>query len=389
MQFAKRMDRFGEGIFTKLSDIKRSKLERGETVIDLSIGTPNIPPGKHIIEALCTAAADERNYVYALSDQSALLEAVSDWYRERYEVELDPKTEICSLLGSQEGLAHISLSIVDDGDVVLVPDPCYPVFADGPLLAGAKLHYMPQKKENGYVIDLRDIPEHVARQAKLMLVSYPNNPTTAMAPDSFYVDLIAFAKKYDIIVLHDNAYSELVFDGKSCGSFLSFPGAKEVGVEFNSLSKTYGLAGARIGFCVGNEEVVSRLKILKSNMDYGMFLPIQQAAIAAITGDQSGVETTRKAYEHRRDILCDGLNALGWKIDKPEATMFVWAAIPSHYETSEDFVMDMVTKAGVIITPGSAFGPSGEGYVRMALVQDEENLKQAVDAVRQSGILNV
>ncbi|MUG44419.1 aminotransferase class I/II-fold pyridoxal phosphate-dependent enzyme [Paenibacillus woosongensis] len=389
MQFAKRMDRFGEGIFTKLSDIKRSRLDRGETVIDLSIGTPNIPPGKHIIEALCTAAADERNYIYALSDQSALLEAVSDWYKERYQVALDPKTEVCSLLGSQEGLAHISLSIVDEGDVVLVPDPCYPVFADGPLLAGAKLHYMPQKKENGYVINLKDIPEQAARQAKLMLVSYPNNPTTAMAPDSFYVDLVAFAKKYDIIVLHDNAYSELVFDGKSCGSFLSFPGAKEVGVEFNSLSKTYGLAGARIGFCVGNKEVVSRLKILKSNMDYGMFLPIQQAAIAAITGDQSGVETTRKAYEQRRDILCDGLNALGWKIDKPEATMFVWASIPSHYGTSEDFVMDMVTKAGVIITPGSAFGPSGEGYVRMALVQDEENLKQAVDAVRQSGILNV
>lgn len=389
MQFAKRMDRFGEGIFTKLSDIKHSRLDRGETVIDLSIGTPNIPPGKHIIEALCTAAADERNYVYALSDQNALLEAVSGWYKERYQVALDPKTEVCSLLGSQEGLAHISLSIVDEGDVVLVPDPCYPVFADGPLLAGAKLHYMPQKKENGYVINLKDIPEQAARQAKLMLVSYPNNPTTAMAPDSFYVDLVAFAKKYDIIVLHDNAYSELVFDGKSCGSFLSFPGAKEVGVEFNSLSKTYGLAGARIGFCVGNKEVVSRLKILKSNMDYGMFLPIQQAAIAAITGDQSGVETTRKAYEHRRDILCDGLNALGWKIDKPEATMFVWAAIPSHYGTSEDFVMDMVTKAGVIVTPGSAFGPSGEGYVRMALVQDEENLKQAVDAVRQSGILNV
>ncbi|MGG4554415.1 aminotransferase class I/II-fold pyridoxal phosphate-dependent enzyme [Paenibacillus humicus] len=389
MQFAKRMDRFGEGIFTKLSDIKRSRLDRGETVIDLSIGTPNIPPGKHIIEALCTAAADERNYIYALSDQSALLEAVSGWYKERYQVALDPQTEVCSLLGSQEGLAHISLSIVDEGDVVLVPDPCYPVFADGPLLAGAKLHYMPQKKENGYVINLKDIPEQAARQAKLMLVSYPNNPTTAMAPDSFYVDLVAFAKKYDIIVLHDNAYSELVFDGKSCGSFLSFPGAKEVGVEFNSLSKTYGLAGARIGFCVGNKEVVSRLKILKSNMDYGMFLPIQQAAIAAITGDQSGVETTRKAYEQRRDILCDGLNALGWKIDKPEATMFVWASIPSHYGTSEDFVMDMVTKAGVIITPGSAFGPSGEGYVRMALVQDEENLKQAVDAVRQSGILNV
>ncbi|WP_422659871.1 aminotransferase class I/II-fold pyridoxal phosphate-dependent enzyme [Paenibacillus sp. EC2-1] len=389
MQFAKRMDQFGEGIFTKLLEIKRCRLEQGEPVIDLSVGTPNIPPSKHIIEALCSAAADEQNYIYAVNDQSELLEAVSYWYRARYGVDLAPKTEICSLLGSQEGLAHISLSIVDEGDIVLVPDPCYPVFADGPKLAGAELHYMPQKKENGYVINLRDIPEHVAKKAKLIIVSYPNNPTTAMAPDSFYVDLINFAKEYEIIVLHDNAYSELVFDGKRGGSFLSFPGASEVGVEFNSLSKTYGLAGARIGFCVGNAEVVSRLKILKSNMDYGMFLPIQQAAIAAITGNQAGVEGTRKAYEHRRNVLCDGLNALGWPIDKPEATMFVWAMIPSHYESSADFAMDMVTKAGVIVTPGSAFGPSGEGYVRMALVQDEVVLKQAIEAIRQSGILEV
>ena len=389
MQFAKRMDQFREGIFTKLLDIKRYRLEQGEPVIDLSVGTPNIPPGKHIIEALCTAAADEQNYIYAVNDQSELLEAVSYWYKTRYEVELDPKTEICSLLGSQEGLAHISLSIVDEGDIVLVPDPCYPVFADGPKIAGAQLHYMPQSKDNGYVIQLRDIPEQVAKQAKLMIVSYPNNPTAAMAPDSFYVDLIDFAKKYEIIVLHDNAYSELVFDGKRGGSFLSFPGAREVGIEFNSLSKTYGLAGARIGFCIGNAEVVSRLKILKSNMDYGMFLPIQKAAIAAITGDQKGVEATREAYEHRRNVLCDGLNALGWTIEKPEATMFVWAMIPPHYKSSADFAMDMVTKAGVIVTPGSAFGPSGEGFVRMALVQDEAGLKQAIEAIRQSGILKV
>lgn len=387
MQFAKRMDQFGEGIFTKLLDIKRSRLEQGEPVIDLSVGTPNIPPAQHIIDALCTAATDVQNYIYAVNDQSELLNAVSLWYKTRYEVDLDPKTEICSLLGSQEGLAHISLTIVDEGDIVLVPDPCYPVFADGPKIAGAQLHYMPQKKENGYVINLQDIPENIAQQAKLIIVSYPNNPTAAMAPDSFYVDLIAFARKYDMIVLHDNAYSELVFDGKRGGSFLSFPGAREVGVEFNSLSKTYGLAGARIGFCVGNAEVVSRMKLLKSNMDYGMFLPIQQAAIAAISGDQKGVEATRKAYEHRRNILCDGLNALGWTIDKPEATMFVWAKLPPHYESSEDFAMDLVKKAGVIVTPGSAFGASGEGYVRMALVQDEWALKQAIEAIRQSGIL--
>lgn len=389
MKFAKRMDRFGEGIFTKLLEIKRKRLDLGQPVIDLSVGTPNIPPAPHIIEALCSAAADENNYIYAVNDQSALLEAASSWYTRRYGVELDPKTEICSLLGSQEGLAHISLSIVDEGDLVLVPDPCYPVFADGPLLAGAELYFMPQKKENDYMIRLQDIPADIARRAKFMIVSYPNNPTAALAPDSFYIELIDFARQYDIIVLHDNAYSELVFDGRTGGSFLAYPGAMEVGVEFNSLSKTYGMAGARVGFCLGNSEIVSRLKTLKSNMDYGMFIPIQQAAIAAITGDQSSVEKTARTYERRRDILCEGFTSIGWNMEKPKATMFIWIRIPPHYERSEDFAMDLVSKAGVIVTPGSAFGPSGEGHVRLALVQDEDLLAQAVQAVEASGILKV
>lgn len=387
MRFAKRMDRFGEGIFSRLAEMKRQKLEAGEEVVDLSIGAPNIPPAQHILDALCKAAADKNNYIYAINDQKELLEAAAQWYERRYEVTLDPETEICSLLGSQEGLAHIAMSIVDEGELVLVPDPCYPVFADGPLLAGAELYYMPQRKENGYIIDLSEIPEDVARRAKFMVVSYPNNPTTVMAPDSFYEGLVAFAKKYDIIVLHDNAYSELVFDNKTCGSFLRYPGAKDVAVEFNSLSKTYGLAGARIGFCVGNREVVSHLKMLKSNMDYGMFLPLQKAAVTAITGDQSCVSETRAAYERRRDILCDGLKAIGWDMRKPEATMFVWAPIPPHYTSSEQFATDLMQKCGVLLTPGSAFGPSGEGHVRMALVQDEPELKKAVAAIEKSGIL--
>lgn len=386
MEFAKRMDRFGEGIFSRLAEMRKEKQKKGERVIDLSIGAPNIPPAEHIRKALCEAAMCPENYVYAISDQRALLEAVAQWYQRRYQVEVDPQTEICSLLGSQEGLAHIALSIVDEGDLVLVPDPCYPVFADGPVLAGAELYYMPQKAENGYLIQLKEIPEDVAKRAKFMVVSYPNNPTSVMAPESFYEELVAFAKKYDIIVLHDNAYSELIFDGKTCGSFLQTPGAKEVGVEFNSLSKTYGLAGARIGFCIGNAEVVAHLKNLKSNMDYGMFLPIQQAAIAAITGDQTCVEETRAAYEKRRDILCDGLNAIGWKMQKPEATMFVWARIPDRFETSEQFVTELFEKTGVLVTPGSAFGPSGEGHVRMALVQDEEALREMIQVIEDSGI---
>lgn len=387
MRFAKRMDRFGEGIFSKLAEMKRQKLEAGDGVVDLSIGAPNIPPARHILDALCEAAADRSNYIYAINDQEKLLDAVAQWYQRRYGVTLDARTEVCSLLGSQEGLAHIAMSIVDEGDTVLVPDPCYPVFADGPLLAGAKLYYMPQKKEHGYVIQLSEIPEEVAQRARFMVVSYPNNPTTAMAPDAFYEELIAFAKKYDIIVLHDNAYSELVFDGNSCGSFLRFAGAKDVGVEFNSLSKTYGLAGARIGFCVGNPEVVKHMKLLKSNMDYGMFLPLQQAAVTAITGDQTCVGETCRAYETRRDILCDGLKAIGWEMEKPAATMFVWAPVPDGFDSSEAFVTELMEQCGVLVTPGSAFGPSGEGYVRMALVQDEPELRQAIEAIKQSGIL--
>lgn len=387
MRFARRMNHFGEGIFSKLLEMKRQKEEKGELVIDLSVGAPNIPPAGHITEALCEAAADPNNYIYAIQDQKELLDAVALWYQRRYGVTLNPSSEICSLLGSQEGLAHIALSIIDEGDIVLVPDPCYPVFADGPLLAGASLFYMPQRKEKDYLIDFSEIPEEIAIKARFMIVSYPNNPTTVMAPDSFYKDLIEFAQKYDIVVLHDNAYSELVFDQRQCGSFLSFPGAKEIGVEFNSLSKTYGLAGARIGFCLGNREVVEKIKTLKSNMDYGMFLPVQKAAIAAITGDQSCVESTRKAYERRRDALCEHMTRIGWNMEKPQATMFVWAKIPDKFKDSETFSRELLERAGVLVTPGSAFGPSGEGFVRLALVREEEVLIQAAEQVDKSGIL--
>jgi len=385
MEFAKRMELFGVGIFSKLLELKKQQLAKGVHVVDLSVGTPNIPPAQHILDTMAREAADKRNYVYAISDTAELQDAAAAWYHQRYGVELDPRTEVVSLLGSQEGLAHISLAVADEGDVVLVPDPCYPVFGDGPRIAGAKLHYMPQRRENGYLIDLDEIPEQVARAAKLMIVSYPNNPTTAIAPASFYQELIAFTKKYGIIVLHDNAYSELVFDGQTCGSFLAYEGAKEVGVEFNSLSKTYGLAGARIGFCVGNAEVVSKLSTL--NMDYGMFLPVQKTAIAAITGDQSCVAVTRQAYEPRRNILCDGLSAIGWPVDRSKATMFVWAKLPQKFENAEQFALELLERSGVLVTPGSAFGPSGEGHVRLALVQDEEEMRYAIHAIDQSGIL--
>lgn len=386
MRFANRMDAFGTGIFSVLLQKKQEKEAQGVSVIDLSVGTPNIPPEERIRQVLSQAALDPKSYVYAIRDTSALQKAAAEWYRRRYGVELDPQTQVCSLMGSQEGLSHIALTVADPGDIVLVPDPCYPVFADGPRVAGARLSYMPLKKENDYLIDFSAVDPETARRAKLMIVSYPNNPTCAIAPPSFYRELIEFARTYDIMVLHDNAYSELTFDGVKGGSFLSYPGAMDVGVEFNSLSKTYGMAGARVGFCLGNREMVEKLKLLKSNMDYGMFLPVQQAAIEAITGDQSCVERTRKAYQRRRDALCRSFAQAGWTIDPPKATMFAWAAIPKTFSSSQAFALELLEKTGVLVTPGSGFGPSGEGYVRLALVQDEDVILEAADRIAKSGL---
>ena len=387
MQFSKRLDRFGEEIFAALNN-RRMELEaQGMKIYNMSVGTPDFKTPEHIKKALAEAAMDDNNWKYSLRDLPELLEAVCDYYKKRFDVELTPDM-VMTVYGSQEGMGHLGMALCDEGDVVLLPDPCYPVFAAGSLMAGAEPYYYPLVAEHDFLPYVKDIPEEVARKAKYMVVSLPSNPVGSIATPGLYEEIVAFAKKYDILIIHDNAYSELVFDGKTCGSFLSYPGAKEIGVEFNSLSKTYGLAGARIGFCLGNKEVVKHLKMLKSNMDYGMFLPIQAAAVAALTGDQDCVYDTMKAYEARRDILCDGLRSIGWEMDRPVATMFVWAPIPKQYESSEAFVMDLVEKTGVMVTPGSAFGPSGEGFVRMALVQDREALERAIHAVDESGIFS-
>ncbi len=387
MNFSERLDVFGTGIFAELLDVKNSRVAEGRPVCDLSVGSPNIPPAPHIIKAMTDAAADPKSYVYAIKDTMALKETAAGWYARRFGVSLDPATEVMSLLGTQEGLAHIAMVAADRGDTVLVPDPCYPVFSDGPRIAEAALSLMPMREENGWLIDFDAIPEETARKAKMMVVSYPNNPTTALAPPEFYKKLIAFAKRYDIIVVHDNAYNELVFDGRTTGSFLAYEGAKDVGVEFNSLSKTYGLAGARIGFCLGNPEVVRRLSLLKSNMDYGMFLPVQRAAIAALSGDQSCVAATRAAYQRRRDFLCDGLSSIGWGVARSASTMFVWARLPGGWKDPTGFAKALVSRTGVMVTPGDAFGPGGRGRVRMALVQDEDAMAKALDAIKRSGII--
>lgn len=384
MEFSKRMDLFGESIFTLLSRMHKERLEKGLEVIDLSIGSPNIPPTKRIREVISKACLDSDNYLYAINDKDELLQAVHNWYLRRYNVNLE-KNEICSLLGSQEGLSHLAMTIINDGDVVLVPNPSYPIFRDGPLIAKAKIVYMPLLKENNYLVDFKSIKEEDAKKAKLMIVSYPNNPTCSIANEDFYKELIMFAKKYNIMVLHDNAYSELLFEGIG-HSFLEYDGAKDVGIEFNSLSKTYGLAGARIGFALGNKEMIEKIKTLKSNMDYGMFIPIQLGAIEAISGDQQCVEETRNAYKHRRDLLIDEFKKAGWNIDVPKGTMFVWAKIPNKYSSSKDFVIDLFNKTGILVVPGDAFGSAGEGYVRMALVVDDATICKAAKLMKDSNI---
>lgn len=384
MKSAERMKYFRPSVFSRLDEEKRRLQEKGEKIIDFSIGSPDIAPAPHIMEALLKAAEDPANYRYAIHDLPRLQQAITDWYRRRYDVELDPCSEVITLQGSQEALANIALTLCDPGDIVLVPDPYYPIFAQGPKLAGADVRFMPMKEENDFLIRFDEISEEVAKKAVLMIVSYPNNPTGAVADDRFYTELIAFAKRWDIAVLHDNAYSELVFDGKRGKSFLSYPGAKDVGVELNSFSKTYGMAGARLGVCVGNRELIAGYHRLKSNMDYGIFLPVQQAGIAALEADQNCVETTRKAYEHRRDLLVRRFGEAGWVIRPSAATMFVWARIPDAFADSEQFALSLLADCGIVVTPGTEFGAEGRRHVRIALVISDEQIEEAAQRLARS-----
>jgi LL-diaminopimelate aminotransferase len=313
---------------------------------------------------------------------------VQGWYARRYGVEL-AEDEIMSVYGSQEGLTHIGLTLCDPGDLVLVPDPGYPIFEIGPFLCGAKIGYYPLVEENNFLPDLDAIPEETARACKMMVVSYPANPIGKTAPRSFYEKLIAFAQRYDIVILHDNAYSEIIYDGREGISFLSIPGAKEVGVEYNSLSKTYNLTGARVSFVLGNRDIVAKFKTLRSQIDYGIFLPIQYAAIAALNGPQEGVEAQRLGYQARRDALCGGFREIGWNVPDSEGSMFVWAKIPEAWQGDDvKFAFDLLEQTGLICTPGSAFGPQGKGHIRMALVLPPEEIQKAIQAVEESGILS-
>lgn len=385
--FSSNLNYFQTGIFNVLNDKKAELIKNGKKVYNLSVGTPDFKPDKHVIEALTTSASNPDNWRYSLDDMPQLLEAVSSYYQKRFNVEVS-KEEIMSIYGSQEGLTHIGFSLCNKNDIVLVPNPGYPIFEIGPYLAGAELVYYDLLPENNYLPDLKSISEDILYKAKFMVVSYPLNPVCAIASPEFYNYLISFAKKYNIIIVHDNAYSDIVYDGKIGNSFLSYDGAKDIGIELYSLSKSFNLTGARISFVIGNLEIIKHFKILRSQIDYGIFKPIQYAAIAALTGPQDSVKNHCREYEKRRNALCRGLTNIGWKVPNSKGTMFAWAPIPNKYSNSYQFCMDLIDETGVICTPGSAFGSLGEGYVRFALVLPVTEINEAISRINESGILN-
>ncbi len=386
MQFADKMKFFDMNIFSKLDNAKADLLRDGREVINLSVGTPDLEPDGHVVCALKDAAANTDNYKYSLADMPELISAVTRWYGRRYGVDLRPG-EITSVYGSQEGIAHIAFPLCNPGDVVIVPVPCYPVFKFGPLMAGAEVYETPLKPENNFLVDFKSIPDDIAKRARMIIVSYPNNPVTALAPHEFYEELVAWAKKYDIAVVHDNAYSELVIDAAPSLSFLSVPGAMDVGMEFNSLSKSYNLTGLRISFAMGNEELIHNFRCVRSQIDYGISFPVQIAAMAALDGPQDILDRNRAIYRERRDALCGGLRKIGWDVEDSPATMFVWAPLPEGYTKSFDFVLELMEKTGVICVPGESFGPSGEGFVRLALVRDADVLGHAAELIGKSGMI--
>lgn len=387
MKTADRMKQLESGIFQVLNEKKKELQRQGRTVYNLSVGTPDFPPAAHVMEAVAAAALKPENYRYALDDLPELTEAVQKRFRERYQVALS-SDEIMSVYGSQEGITHIGLALFDPGDLVLVPDPGYPIFSIGPFLAGAKVQTYELLPENGYLPDLDGLTERFGSKIKCMLVSYPLNPICKCAPHSFYEKLIPWAKKNEILIIHDNAYSDIIYDGRRGISILEIPGAKEICVEFYSLSKSFNYTGARMGFLVGNREVVAAFKRLRSQIDYGTFLPVQYGAIAALTGPEDGVTAQCRQYEERRNALCDGLTGIGWQVERSEGTMFAWAAIPEGFTDDVEFVMELLEKTGVVCTPGSSFGERGRGHVRFALTLPAAQIREAVVRIEESGILN-
>jgi len=377
VKLANRVRHLPPYLFASIDRMKQQAKERGTDLIDLSIGDPDLPTPSHIVKAMKKAVEKPANHRYpSYEGMLSYREAVAGWYRKRFGVELDPQTEVLSLIGSKEGIGHIPLAFVDQGDIVLVPSPGYPVYSVGTLFAGGESYFMPLKEENGFLPDLDAIPKEILTKAKLIFLNYPNNPTTSMAPMKFYKEVVSIAFKYNFIVCHDASYSEIYFDNKPL-SFMQIPGAKDVGIEFHSLSKTYNMTGWRIGFAVGNSAVLAGLGKIKTNLDSGVFQAIQEAAIVALNTESGVLSAIRKTYEDRRDALYSGFKKLGMQVKKPKATFYIWAKTPPDFD-SMGFVAHLLNKAGVLATPGNGFGEVGEGYIRFALTASVEKIKEAV-----------
>lgn len=386
MQASQRLDRFGAEVFASLNNELLALKAQGKTIYNMSVGTPDFKPYGHVVEALTQAAQDPEMWKYALRDLPELKQAVCDYYERRFGVSGITPSMVQSCNGTQEGVGHLGLALLDPGDTILVPDPCYPVFEAGAKIADAKLEYYPLVAEHNYLPYVAGIDPEVADRAKYMIVSLPANPVGSVGTPEVYEEIIAFAREHDLLIVHDNAYSDIVFDGEPGGSFLQYPGALEVGVEFFSLSKSFNVTGARIGFLVGREDVVSAFAKLRGQIDFGMFFPIQKAAIACLNGPRDEVEAQRLKYQVRRDALCDGLEGLGWERPNAHGSMFVWAKLPGGRTDSMAFCEELMEKAGVVVTPGASFGPSGEGHVRMALVLPPDQIALAVEAIREAGL---
>lgn len=386
MQASQRLDRFGAEVFASLNNKLLVLKAQGKTIYNMSVGTPDFKPYGHVVDALTQAAQDPEMWKYALRDLPELKQAVCDYYERRFGVSGITPSMVQSCNGTQEGVGHLGLALLDPGDTILVPDPCYPVFEAGAKIADAKLEYYPLVAEHNYLPYVAGIDPEVADRAKYMIVSLPANPVGSVGTPEIYEEIIAFAREHDLLIVHDNAYSDIVFDGEPGGSFLQYPGALEVGVEFFSLSKSFNVTGARIGFLVGREDVVSAFAKLRGQIDFGMFFPIQKAAIACLNGPRDEVEAQRLKYQERRDALCDGLEDLGWERPNAHGSMFVWAKLPGGRTDSMAFCEELMEKAGVVVTPGASFGPSGEGHVRMALVLPPDQIALAVEAIREAGL---
>jgi LL-diaminopimelate aminotransferase len=383
---AKRLQALPPYLFAEMDRMKQEQVKKGVDIISLGIGDPDLPTPPHIIQALAKAAADPANHQYpSYEGMLAFRKAAADWYRSRFGVALDPATEVLSLIGSKEGIGHFALAFVNPGDVVLVPDPAYPVYQAGTLFAGGEVYPMPLTRARGFLPDLDAIPGEVLKRAKILWLNYPNNPTGAVAPREFLAKAVEFAHRHRLVLAHDAPYSEMAYDGYRPESILNVPGAKEVAVEFHSVSKTYNMTGWRLGFAVGNAGILAGLGRIKTNMDSGVFQAVQYAGIAALTGPQQCVADNCRIYQERRDVLVQALREVGFDVEAPKATFYLWVPVPKGF-TSKNFSIEILAKAGVVVTPGSGFGAAGEGYVRATFTVSVDRIREAVERIRKLGI---